>query len=55
MLNIDGDEIIKMSHGRRSIDVLKLYAPDKANQKGIYTLFPFLPILNTYTLAERPT
>ncbi|KJX94800.1 glycerol-3-phosphate phosphatase like protein [Zymoseptoria brevis] len=29
-IGVDGDEILKTSHGRRSIDVLRLLAPEKA-------------------------
>jgi glycerol 3-phosphatase-1 len=29
-IGVNGDEILKTSHGRRSIDVLKLLAPEKA-------------------------
>lgn len=30
-IGVDGDEILRMAHGRRSMDVLGILAPDRAN------------------------
>jgi glycerol 3-phosphatase-1 len=45
-IGVDGDEILKTSHGRRSIDVLKLLAPERASWECTCLFPPFFPCWN---------
>lgn len=43
-LGVDPNVILETSHGRRSIDVLQLYDPSKANWECKLLLFSFLTV-----------
>ncbi|KAG6031822.1 hypothetical protein E4U41_007437 [Claviceps citrina] len=53
-LGLDPEDILKTSHGRRSIDVLKLIAPHKANWEYIREAEGKLPILYGDDATEIP-
>ena len=42
-IGVDGAVILETSHGRRSIDVLKILAPEKANWECKYIPTPTFP------------
>ncbi|QPH01030.1 hypothetical protein C2857_005219 [Epichloe festucae Fl1] len=53
-LGLDPEEILKTSHGRRSIDVFKIIAPHKANWEYVRQVEGQLPILYGDDAVEIP-
>ncbi|KAJ6781177.1 hypothetical protein PWT90_08331 [Aphanocladium album] len=53
-IGVDGDVILKTSHGRRSIDTLKILAPEKANWEYVAQMEGQLPVLYADLASEIP-
>ncbi|KAL2756203.1 hypothetical protein ACRALDRAFT_1063791 [Sodiomyces alcalophilus JCM 7366] len=53
-IGVSGDVILKTSHGRRSIDVLKILAPEKANWDYVRGMEALLPKLYGDDAVEIP-
>lgn len=53
-IGVDGNEILKTSHGRRSIDVLALLAPDRANWEYVCKAEGVIPKLYGSDAVEIP-
>lgn len=53
-IGVSGEEILKTSHGRRSIDVLALLAPERANWEYVSTAEGRIPELYGESAVEIP-
>ncbi|KLJ12814.1 hypothetical protein EMPG_12181 [Blastomyces silverae] len=53
-IGVDSDEILKVAHGRRTIDVLRLFNSDKANWEYVKSLEAALPVKYGSDAQEIP-
>ncbi|KAK4894048.1 DL-glycerol-3-phosphatase [Elasticomyces elasticus] len=54
LIGVPGDEILETSHGRRSIDVLSILAPEKANWKFVCEAEGRVPLEHGQDATEIP-
>ncbi|ATY61616.1 glycerol-3-phosphate phosphatase [Cordyceps militaris] len=53
-IGVDPETILKTSHGRRSIDTLKILAPERANWEYVSKVEGQLPVLYAHLATEIP-
>ncbi|KAF1739175.1 Glycerol-1-phosphate phosphohydrolase 2 [Beauveria bassiana] len=53
-IGVDPETILKTSHGRRSIDTLKILAPERANWEYVSKVESQLPVLYHHLATEIP-
>ncbi|OAA64814.1 glycerol-3-phosphate phosphatase [Cordyceps fumosorosea ARSEF 2679] len=53
-IGVDPETILKTSHGRRSIDTLKILAPERANWEYVAKVEGQLPVLYAHLATEIP-